>query len=142
MRLWSINFNYLDSKGLVALWREALLAKNVLIGKTKGYKNHPQLERFKDTSFPEKYINNYLLEIYNESQNRNFNFNKSKIGETYILKPICVTENQVKYEFKHLQNKLKIRDNKKYISNLKITMPKTVNIFTIVKGPIAKWERT
>ena len=46
MRLWTINFKYLDAKGLVALWREALLAKNVLAGLTKGYKNHPQLDRF------------------------------------------------------------------------------------------------
>ncbi len=47
MRLWSIHPMYLDSKGLVALWREALLAQNVLLEKTKGYKNHPQLIRFR-----------------------------------------------------------------------------------------------
>lgn len=46
MRLWTISFKYLDAKGLVALWREALLAKNVLAGLIKGYKNHPQLDRF------------------------------------------------------------------------------------------------
>ena len=47
MRLWSVHPKYLDSKGLVALWREALLAKQVLEGGTKGYRNHPQLDRFK-----------------------------------------------------------------------------------------------
>ena len=60
MRLWSIHFKYLDSKGLVALWREAFLAKKVLEGKTKGYKNHPQLERFRNSSNPISSINSYL----------------------------------------------------------------------------------
>jgi hypothetical protein len=41
MRLWSIHPEYLDAKGLVALWREALLAQNVLQCNTKGYKKHP-----------------------------------------------------------------------------------------------------
>ncbi|MEM3714836.1 MAG: pyrimidine dimer DNA glycosylase/endonuclease V [Nitrososphaeria archaeon] len=40
MRLWSIHPKYLDQKGLVACWREGLLAKKVLLGKVKGYKNH------------------------------------------------------------------------------------------------------
>jgi hypothetical protein len=40
MRKWSIHPQYLDTKGLEALWREALLAKNVLEVKTKGYRNH------------------------------------------------------------------------------------------------------
>jgi len=38
MRLWTIHPKYLDAKGLVALWRETLLAKHVLEGKTPGYK--------------------------------------------------------------------------------------------------------
>ena len=31
MRLWSIAFHYLDAKGLVALWRETLLAQEPLL---------------------------------------------------------------------------------------------------------------
>ena len=45
MRIWSLHPKYLDAKGIVALWRETLLAKHVLEGKTKGYKNH-SCERF------------------------------------------------------------------------------------------------
>ena len=41
MRIWSIHPKYLDTKGLVTLLRETLLAKNVLKDKTKMYKNHP-----------------------------------------------------------------------------------------------------
>jgi hypothetical protein len=49
MRIWSLHPKYLDAKGLVALWRESLLAKQALESKTKGYKNHPQLNRFKNS---------------------------------------------------------------------------------------------
>jgi hypothetical protein len=37
---------YLDTAGLTACWREALLAQKVLTGGTRGYRRHPQLERF------------------------------------------------------------------------------------------------
>ncbi len=47
MRLWSLHPSHLDSRGLVALWREALLAQKVLRGLTRGYKHHPQLARFR-----------------------------------------------------------------------------------------------
>ena len=48
MRLWSIHPVYLDWKGLGANWMEALLAQAVVQGKTKGWRNHPQLNRFKE----------------------------------------------------------------------------------------------
>jgi len=70
MRIWSLHPKYLDSKGLVALWRETLLAKHVLEGKTKGYKNHPQLNRFKAMKKPVEVINQYLSEIFIEAINR------------------------------------------------------------------------
>ena len=37
MRLWSLHPRCLDAKGLVALWREGLLAQEVLRGKTRDY---------------------------------------------------------------------------------------------------------
>jgi hypothetical protein len=79
MRIWSIHPRYLDSKGLVALWRETLLAKNVLERKTKGYKNHPQLDRFKMSKNPVNSINQYLQEVFHEARLRKFNFNREKI---------------------------------------------------------------
>ncbi|GIW62281.1 MAG: hypothetical protein KatS3mg090_0107 [Patescibacteria group bacterium] len=78
MRLWTIHPKYLDSKGLVALWREGLLAKKVLEGKTKGYKNHPQLNRFKTHKKPLEAINSYLFNIYKEAKKRGYNFDKKK----------------------------------------------------------------
>jgi hypothetical protein len=139
MRLWSIHPKYLDSKGLVALWREALLAKHVLEGKTKGYRNHPQLARFKASSRPVAAINLYLSFVYNEAISRGYNFDKSKFRKPkpLILK---VTRGQMKYEFTHLLRKLKIRDIKLY-NELKGT--KTIYphpMFKVVPGEIEAWE--
>lgn len=47
MRIWSLHPQYLDRQGLTAGWREGLLAQKVLTGTTKGYRNHPQLRRFR-----------------------------------------------------------------------------------------------
>jgi hypothetical protein len=47
MRIWSVHPRYLDRQGLTAGWREGLLAQKVLTGTTKGYRNHPQLRRFR-----------------------------------------------------------------------------------------------
>jgi hypothetical protein len=80
MRIWSLHPAYLDSKGLLALWRETLLAKHVLLGKTEGYKRHPQLIRFKNTDCAIDYVNQYLEEVYIESQSRGYHFDKTKIG--------------------------------------------------------------
>ena len=63
MRLWSLHPGYLDCKGLVALWREGLLAQKVLLGATKGYRNHPQLDRFKLQTDPIAAIAAYLREV-------------------------------------------------------------------------------
>ena len=66
MRIWSVHPKYLDKKGLVALWHETLLAKNVLEGNTKGYKNHSQLTRFKNSKNPLQGINQHLEVVYRE----------------------------------------------------------------------------
>jgi hypothetical protein len=79
MRIWSLHPKYLDTKGLVAVWRETLLAKHVLEGKTKGYKHHPQLDRFKVSANPLETINYYLAVIHGEACNRQYTFNKEKV---------------------------------------------------------------
>jgi hypothetical protein len=80
MRLWSIHPKYLDSKGLVALWREALLAKKVLSKKTKDYKHHPQLSRFQKQKNPLAIINSYLTAVHREASGRGYSFDWRKIG--------------------------------------------------------------
>ena len=113
MRLWSLHPSYLDSKGLVALWREALLAKAVLEGKTIGYKNHPQLDRFKSTSDPVMAVSYYLKEVYDESIIRGFRFDPSKIIALNDLPvEIPVSRGQIEYEANLLLHKLKKRSTK------------------------------
>ncbi len=141
MRLWSIHPKYLDSKGLVALWREALLAQKVLQNETKGYRNHPQLIRFKNTDNPLGAICTYLDEIHQESLKRGYNFNKSKIHSNRCTSKIKVTKGQLNYEFLHLKKKLKIRDFNAYQKIRAIKNPEPSQIFNIVDGGIESWER-
>ncbi len=143
MRLWSIHPKYLDHRGLVALWREGLLAQKVLLDKTKGYKRHPQLIRFKDTSSPIASIGSYLNCIYQESLKRGYRFNKNKIHSALKgTKKIKVTNGQLKYEFKHLCKKVKSRDRKWFKESLNVKRIQPHPLFNIVKGDVEEWEKT
>lgn len=142
MRLWSIHPKYLDTKGLLGLWRESLLAQKVLLGETKGYKNHPQLIRFKQTKDPILYIGTYLYYVYLEGERRGYKFDKSKIIKYDLnIEKIPVTDGQVKYEFNHLLKKLKERDYKKYEEIKDIKNIEVHPIFYIVPGDVEKWEK-
>lgn len=114
MRIWSVHPKYLDTKGLVALWRETLLAKHVLEGRTKGYRNHPQLDRFKESVNPLGRINQYLANVYDEAVDRNYNFDKEKINWDFENSVMFVTSGQIQYEKEHLLKKLKVRDQNKF----------------------------
>lgn len=140
MRIWSLHPKYLDTKGLVALWRETLLAKHVLSGQTKGYKNHPQLNRFKASEFPLDAINQYLAEVFEEAVNRAYNFNKDKIDWDFKSSLLTVTEGQMEYERIHLLKKLKERDLKKYEELKNQTVFNTHPLFTVIPGEIENWE--
>ena len=140
MRLWSLHPKYLDSKGLVALWREALLAQNVLAGNTKGYTNHPQLNRFKKTINPMGAIASYLRFIVIEAGFRGYRFDNSKILNKRLQSKIKVTGGQLAFEYRHLLAKLKIRNTDKY-NCLKIAKDIELHpIFTKVGGKIESWE--
>ena len=143
MRLWSVHPKYLDSKGLVAVWREALLAKKVLEGRTKGYTHHPQLTRFRACSRPSAAINAYLERIYEESRIRGYRFDAAKIthnGNTDI-QSIPVTDSQIDYEFRLLRKKLKTRNPAKYKETSNILTVETNSLFTVIPGTIAEWEK-
>ena len=143
MRLWSIRFEYLDSKGIVALWREALLAKKVLKGKTKSYRNHPQLIRFKEQLDPIAAINTYLYYISKEGELRGYKFNTKKIDMQKVntkLK-INVTSGQLDYELFLLKQKLKRRDKKKYAIIESISKAEPNQMFEEVEGIIESWEK-
>jgi len=140
MRLWSIHPKYLDARGLVALWRETLLAKHVLEGKTKGYKNHPQLNRFKRSQKPLDSINSYLAVIHREAVNREYNFDKQKVDWDFLPVSLSVTKGQLQYESVHFLSKVKIRDPKKYkeLKNLFSFDPHP--LFNLIDGDTEDWE--
>jgi hypothetical protein len=142
MRLWSIDPRYLDRKGLLAVWREALLAQKVLRGATRGYTKHPQLERFKQSTKPLDTIGVYLYYIYLEGARRKYRFDKEKIISNRRKVPLIkVPSGQLDYEVSHLSSKLKRRDKNSYNKILKTKTIKLHPLFKKVKGGIETWER-
>lgn len=141
MRLWSLHPNYLDAKGLVALWREGLLALHVLQGNTKGYINHPQLTRFKAHSDPIQAITNYLHAVVDEAEKRNYHFDRTKLSPIQSIELISVTLGQLAYETGHLQNKLKVRDTKRYEAINLLGLLEPHPSFTMIEGEIEAWEK-
>lgn len=143
MRLWSLDFSYLDSRGITACWRESLLARKVLEGHTSGYRNHPQLVRFKEYMDPLVAINTYIFHLYRASLVSGYSFDGSKVRDDLVdadLK-LSVTEGQLAYELWHLRKKLAVRDQNKFNSLSMISNPAPNPMFTVIQGEIEKWER-
>jgi hypothetical protein len=140
MRLWSIHPKYLDAKGLVALWREALLAQNVLLGRTKGYTNHPQLLRFKQTDDPATAIACYLGFVADEAERRGYNFNRAKIVKHGECAVMPVHAGQIAYETSHLLHKLESRDPERYNALVSLQDIETHPLFRRIAGEVEAWE--
>jgi hypothetical protein len=140
MRLWSLHPRYLDAKGLVALWREALLAQKVLQGNTKGYRNHPQLLRFRQQPEPQAAIASYLQEAWREADRRGYHFDASKIAQHVAAKTIPVTDGQLAYESAHLVAKLKLRDEAACARLRGEKVVQTHPLFERIKGEVEPWE--
>jgi hypothetical protein len=79
MRIWSLDPAYLDRQGLTAGWREALLAQAVLAGRTKGYRHHPQLTRFREQPDPLAAVGEYLAGVAEEATRRGYRYDVTKI---------------------------------------------------------------
>ena len=141
MRLWTLHPKYLDAKGLVALWREALLAQKVLRGATKGYRHHPQLRRFQAQPQPAAALAAYLKAVHAEAARRGYNFNGSKIGRRQAHKRIAETTGQLLYEWKHLKRKLRSRAPQVLATFRGIKKPEPHPLFRLVKGTVRDWEK-
>lgn len=141
MRLWTLHPQYLDSKGLVALWREALLAKKVLAGRTRGYRHHPQLTRFQASPHPASLIDAYLAGVLTEARRRGYRFDETKVPGRRIPRRLPETRGQLLHEWRHLLSKLRVRDPMRYRALLPITVPQPHPVFRIVAGGVRAWER-
>ena len=141
MRIWSLHPRYLDPAGLVALWRETLLARAVLRGATRGYRQHPQLQRFQSTRDPVATIDRYLSAIHTEAESRGYAFDVSKFARRRAAAPLIVASGQIEYEWLHLKRKLRARNPARYRALLKVSNPAPHPIFRVAPGEIATWER-
>jgi hypothetical protein len=144
MRLWSLHPSQLDVKGLVALWREGLLALAVAKGKTRGYRNHPQLVRFTRCQDPVLALERYLRSVHAEASARGYGFDQAKLSAALGAKPtrarLTVTQGQLDHEWQHLLRKLHRRDRARW-ARQRNARPVAHSMFKVVPGPIASWER-
>lgn len=141
MRLWTVHPCYLDPKGLVAAWREALLAQKVLSGGTLGYRNHPQLQRFRATADPQAAMAAFLHELAAEASRRGYCFDATKILGPRDAVQIPETRGQIDYEWAHLKRKLTVRAPGIARCLRSVTKPKPHPLFRIVAGGIREWEK-
>ena len=141
MRLWSLHPKYLDAKGLVALWREALLAQAVLTGGTKGYRRHPQLSRFRAGGRPAALIAEYLRAVRTESLERGYRFDPRKIGRRRTSAQLDVTSGQIEFEWHHLMKKLETRAPDRHEKYRAEDAPLPHPLFRVIPGGVADWER-
>lgn len=141
MRLWSLHPRYLDTKGLLAVWRESLLARAVLRGDTRGYRSHPQLARFKGEVDPLQAIDYYLEFICKEAINRGYRFDAGKFTAGLQPPRIAVTEGQIVFEKEHLMEKLLKRDPARVNLLLNDQEVDLHPLFVLVPGPKENWEK-
>lgn len=141
MRLWTLHPRYLDAPGLVALWREALLAQRVLLGATRGYRHHPQLDRFRQAGDPATAIASFLLAVAAEADDRGYRFNRALVVAEPAGERLEATTGQLSFEARHLAAKL-ARRNPALLGRLPVTgRPAAHPLFRVVPGPLAPWER-
>lgn len=131
---------YLDPAGLTASWREGLLARKVLMGGTKGYRNHPQLLRFRSTADPLAAIDAYLGGILDQATARGYNYDATKICRATTAEKMTVTRGQLEYEYDHLKRKLEVRNPAFYAKLPSVEQALPHPLFEVVDGDIEEWE--
>jgi hypothetical protein len=140
MRLWTVHPRHLDAAGLVAVWREALLARAVLRGKTRGYRHHPQLDRFRAHGRPLDCIDAFLAGLHAESVARGYRFSARKFRRPARRVALVETRGQLLHEWAHLKRKLKRRSPARYREAL-AARPAAHPLFRVVAGGVRPWER-
>ena len=141
MRLWSLHPKYLDTRGLVAAWREGLLAQAVLRGHTTGYRAHPQLLRFRRCPAPVGAIATYLRGLHAESRVRGYRFDAAKISRARYSGHLHVTRGQLDCEWKCLLAKLVTRDPERHRQLRSVERPRPHPLFRVVAGRRENWEK-
>jgi hypothetical protein len=146
MRLWSLHPRHLDRQGLTACWREALLAQAVLAGRTRGYRNHSQLVRFRATPDPVAAIGDYLWGVAAEAADRSYSFDRARIVDAPRdgrppVPLVPVSEGQLAFEHDHLLGKLRARSPERAAAWEADPTVQVHPLFTTVPGPRETWEK-
>ncbi|AXK45042.1 pyrimidine dimer DNA glycosylase/endonuclease V [Brachybacterium saurashtrense] len=153
MRLWSLHPRHLDRQGLTGCWRESLLAQAVLAGRTRGYRSHPQLERFRAQADPLASVGAYLAVLAEEASTRGYRFDRSRIdhrpapavkggdGREDDVPRIQVAVGQLDLEWRHLLHKLEVRSPEHWERARALAGPTAHPLFEVVAGPVESWER-
>jgi hypothetical protein len=141
MRIWTLHPMYLDRQGLLAVWREGLLAQSVLLGRTEGYTHHPQLTRFRKQPDPVGAIATYLRGVHAEAVRRGYRFDVDKIRHENARKKMRETRGQLLYEWAHLIAKLQRRCPQLARKHQEIKEPLPHPLFTVTQGGIRGWEK-
>ena len=140
MRIWSVHPQFLDRQGLLACWRESLLAQAVLAGATKGYQHHPQLDRFREQPDPLAAIGAYLQGLHDDATARGYRFDAGRILREGEPPGMTVTDGQLALEWRHLGAKLAARSPND-AARWRTAAPAPHPLFAVVQGPVASWER-
>jgi hypothetical protein len=141
MRIWTLHPACLDAKGLLALWRETLLAQKVLRGEVRGYRHHPQLTRFRASGDPLGYIGSYLQAVAAEATARGYRFDTGKIHTPCANGQLEETAGQLDFEWEHLCRKLAVRDPDRCARLRALSGPRPHPLFRVVPGGVQPWER-
>ena len=164
MRVWSLHPEYLDRQGLTACWREGLLAQAVLADRTRGYRSHPQLVRFRRQTDPLASVGAYLAVVADAAAARGYRFDRTRIdrphgiasaeeaggsaggadvvpGAADVVPRIAVTDGQVALEWAHLRAKLAQRSPDVLRAIDHVVVPRVHPLFVVVPGPVEEWER-
>ena len=116
------------------------MAQAVLRGRTKGYRHHPQLLRFRDCDAPVGAVAQYLRVIHEEAKRRGYRFDGRKIARGKTGDMIEVRRGQVEYEWRHLRAKLERRAPRWLQETERTRRPEVHPLFRVVPGGIESWE--
>jgi hypothetical protein len=141
VRLWTLHPRYFDAQGLVALWREGLLAQKVLAGQTRGYRHHPQLTRFRETANPLAAIGAYLAGVHAEAAARGYCFEAALVLSSRYEGTLHETKGQLLHEWGHLKAKLRKRSRAWHRVICSEKEPRAHPLFRITRGGVRHWER-
>ncbi|MDH5205720.1 MAG: pyrimidine dimer DNA glycosylase/endonuclease V, partial [Hylemonella sp.] len=113
----------------------------VLHGQTRGYRHHPQLDRFRNSDAPLAAMSLFLQAVQTEALSRGYAFDARKIHPVQESVQLPVTAGQMQFEWEHLLAKLQLRKPDLLRRWQSTGAPEAHPLFTVCPGDIEAWER-